>query len=231
MSQVSPFDWASLLADQPLIPVWAKVMPEVADELVEVLLKAGYGVLEVTLREDAAWTVLEQLKNSDITLVAGSVRHPEQLKRLKSLGLTLAVTPGWCPELNTAAKNLGIRLLPGVATPGEAMQASLAGYRQVKLFPVSALGGPEYLQALRAPLPEMQFVPTGGLDESCMAQWFALPGVAALGGSWMLPRELLIRKDWSILENLASRSLQAAKELRNQQPATGKMDAEGGATV
>ncbi|SFB85044.1 2-dehydro-3-deoxyphosphogluconate aldolase / (4S)-4-hydroxy-2-oxoglutarate aldolase [Marinospirillum celere] len=226
MSHVSPFDWASLLADQPLIPVWAKVLPEVAEDLVEVLLRAGYGVLEVTLREEAAWKVLEQLKSTDITLVAGSVRYPEQLVKLKRLGLTLAVTPGWCPELNAVARDLGIRLLPGVATPGEAMQACLEGYRQVKLFPAAALGGPEYLQAMKAPLPEMQFVPTGGIDESCLAQWFALPGVAAVGGSWMLPRELLMRKDWGILENLASRSLQAARELRHQQTNTSQADGD-----
>lgn len=218
MSHVSPFDWASLLAEQPLIPVWATaVMPEVAEELVTTLIKAGYGVLEVTLREEAAWDVLAQLKSFEITLVAGSVRTPKQLQRLKDLGLTLAVTPGWSPELCSEAQSLGIRLLPGVATPGEALQASLQGYRQVKLFPAEALGGPAYLQALRAPLPEMQFVPTGGVDESNLAQWFALPCVAAVGGSWMLPRELLLRKDWSILENLAARSLQAAKELKHQQ--------------
>ena len=218
MSHVSPFDWASLLAEQPLIPVWASaVMPEVADDLAATLLKAGYGVLEVTLREEAAWEVLAQLKSTEITLVAGSVRTPQQLKRLKELGLTLAVTPGWCPELCSVAQELGIRLLPGVATPGEAMQASLLGYRQVKLFPAEALGGPAYLQAMRAPLPEMQFVPTGGVEESNLAHWFALPCVVAVGGSWMLPRELLLRQDWDILENLAARSLLAASELKQQQ--------------
>jgi len=217
MSHVSPFDWASLLAEQPLIPVWASaVMPELAEDLAATLLKAGYGVLEVTLREEAAWEVLAQLKSSEITLVAGSVRTPKQLQRLKDLGLTLAVTPGWCPELCTAARDLGIRLLPGIATPGEALQASLQGYRQVKLFPAQALGGPSYLRALRAPLPELQFVPTGGVDESSLAHWFAMPCVVAVGGSWMLPRELLLRRDWDMLESLAARSLETAKELKHQ---------------
>lgn len=224
MSHVSPFDWASLLAEQPLIPVWASVVPDAAEQLANILLQAGYGVLEVTLREEGAWSVLERLRSSDLALVAGSVRHPDQLKRLQEIGITLAVTPGWCPALCEQAKAMGIRLLPGVATPGEAMQASLMGYRQVKLFPAMALGGPSWLRAMRAPLPELDFVPTGGIDESSMAQWFALPGVVALGGSWMLPKELVLREDWSILEHLASRSLAAARELRQQRDAdtTGK---------
>jgi len=217
MSHVSPFDWASLLAEQPLIPIWAgNLLPELADEVAATLLKAGYGVLEVTLREESAWDILARLKSQEITLVAGSVRTPEQLQKLKSLGLTLAVTPGWCPELSAEARSLGIRLLPGVATPGEVMQASLQGYRQVKLFPAQALGGPGFLQALRAPFPSMQFVPTGGIDEASLSDWFALPCVAAVGGSWMLPKELLVRGDWDLLEGLAARSLSAARELRQQ---------------
>ncbi|SFX10780.1 bifunctional 4-hydroxy-2-oxoglutarate aldolase/2-dehydro-3-deoxy-phosphogluconate aldolase [Marinospirillum alkaliphilum] len=219
MSHVSPFDWSSLLKEQPLVPVWASVVPEAAAQVAQTLLKAGYGVLEVTLREEGAWWVLETLRATELTLVAGSLRHPEQLKRLQECGISMAVTPGWCPELCEAAKQLGIRLLPGVSTPGEAMQASLMGYRQVKLFPAMALGGPAYLRAMRAPLPELEFVPTGGIDESSMAQWFALPGVVALGGSWMLPKELVVREDWSILEHIASRSLAAARELRQQRDA------------
>lgn len=217
MSHVSPFDWSSLLADHPLIPVWASVVPDAAEKVAETLQQAGYGVLEVTLREDSAWDVLQRLKATELTLVAGSVREPEQLQRLQALGIRMAVTPGWHPQLCEQARQLGICLLPGVSTPGEAMQASLLGYRQLKLFPASALGGPAYLRAMSAPLPELEFVPTGGIDESSMAQWFALPCVAALGGSWMLPRELVTRQDWNILGNVASRSLAAARELKLQQ--------------
>lgn len=217
MSHVSPFDWASLLAKEPLLPIWASALrPEIAGDLAQNLEAAGYGVVEVTLREESAWDVLAELKSTELTLVAGSVRTPEQLNKLHRLGITLAVTPGWCPALCETAQSLGIRLLPGVATPGEAMQAYLQGYRQVKLFPAEALGGPRFLQALRAPLPDMQFVPTGGIEEATLADWFTLPGVVAVGGSWMLPSELLQRKDWDLLRGLASRSLATARELQQQ---------------
>lgn len=216
MSHVSPFDWASLFTEEPLIPIWSGARPEVAKSVAQGLIAAGYGVLEVTLREEVAWQVLEQLKTSEITLVAGSVCRPTQLQRLQKLGITLAVAPGWCPELCAEARQLGIRLLPGVATPGEALQAALRGYHEVKLFPALALGGPEYLRALSAPLPEMQFVPTGGVTEASLASWFDLPNVIAAGGSWMLPPDLLERQDWSALEQQARGSLEKAQALKKK---------------
>lgn len=216
MSQVLPFDWSSLLAEQPLLPVWAKVDVAVAPKLAETLYEAGYKVLEVTLRQTQSWEVLQCLQNSPLTLVAGSVRHPDQLARLQVLGVRWAVSPGWCPVLAAAAEQSGIHLLPGISTPGEAMQASSRGYKQVKLFPAAALGGSAYLQAIAAPLPEVSFVATGGVTQETMAQWFTLPQLVAVGGSWMLPEALIQQQDWSAIKALAKASLEAAKALRQQ---------------
>lgn len=216
MSHILPFDWSSLLAEQPLLPVWAKVNLAAAPKLATTLFDAGYKVLEVTLRQKQSWDVLEALRFSSLTLVAGSVRHPDQLARLQTLGIRWAVSPGWCPVLAEAAKKSGIGLLPGISTPGEAMQASRMGYQQVKLFPAKALGGPAYLQAIAAPLPELAFVATGGVSQENMADWFALPQITAVGGSWMLPENLIEQEDWQSIANLAKTSLETAKALRKQ---------------
>ncbi len=216
MSQVLPFDWSSLLAEQPLLPVWAKVDVAAAPKVASTLLAAGYKVLEVTLRQEQSWQVLEDLQDSPLTLVAGSVRHPDQLLRLHDLGIRWVVSPGWCPVLAKAALMLRMSLLPGISTPGEAMQASLMGYKQVKLFPAAALGGPAYLQAITAPLPELAFVATGGITQETMAQWFAAPQLIGLGGSWMLPEALIQQQDWSTIKALAQTSLETAKALRQQ---------------
>ncbi|NLW04101.1 MAG: bifunctional 4-hydroxy-2-oxoglutarate aldolase/2-dehydro-3-deoxy-phosphogluconate aldolase [Pseudomonadaceae bacterium] len=216
MSRVLPFDWSSLLAEQPLLPVWAKVQVVAAPKLAATLLEAGYKVLEVTLRQEQSWEVLQNLRASPLTLVAGSVRHPDQLARLQTLGVRWAVSPGWCPVLAEAAKKSGIGLLPGISTPGEAMQASRMGYQQVKLFPAKALGGPAYLQAIAAPLPELAFVATGGVSQANMADWFALPQITAVGGSWMLAEDLIQQQDWQAIAHLAKTSLKMAKTLREQ---------------
>jgi len=96
------------------------------------------------------------------------------------------------------------------------MQASRMGYQQVKLFPAKALGGPAYLQAIAAPLPELAFVATGGVSEANMAEWFALPQIAALGGSWMLPEDLIQQQNWQKIRMLAKTSLETAKSLREK---------------
>lgn len=216
MSQILPFDWSALLAEQPLLPVWAKVNLAAAPKLAAVLLDAGYKVLEVTLRQKQSWDVLIALQASGLTLVAGSVRHPDQLIRLQSLGIRWVVSPGWCPVLAEAAKKSNIGLLPGISTPGEAMQASRMGYRQLKLFPAKALGGPSYLQAITAPLPELSFLATGGVSQESMAEWFVLPQIMAVGGSWMLPEDLIEQQDWQSIAGLAKTSLEMAKALRKQ---------------
>ena len=216
LSQVLPFDWSSLLADQPLLPVWAKVNPAAAPKLATTLINAGYKVLEVTLRQEQSWEVLESLTNSSLTLVAGSLRHPKQVARLQALGIRWAVSPGWCPVLAEACQKAGLALLPGISTPGEAMQAYRMGFQRVKLFPAMALGGPAYLKAIAAPLPELAFVATGGISQAMMAEWFALPQIAALGGSWMLSDTLIDQQDWHSIALLAKTSLKTAKELRQQ---------------
>ncbi|MFK7161388.1 bifunctional 4-hydroxy-2-oxoglutarate aldolase/2-dehydro-3-deoxy-phosphogluconate aldolase [Marinospirillum sp. MEB164] len=186
MASISPFDWGSLLEQEPLLPVWSPCSTEGIQAQAERLQSAGYGVVEVTLRHEAAWSVLTALKEQGMTLVAGSVRQLSQLKRLRELGIRFAVSPGWCPHLARQAQDEHIQLLPGIATAGEAMQALAAGYHCVKLFPARALGGPDYLRALQAPFPELRVVPTGGLQATDLADWFALPSVLALGGAWML---------------------------------------------
>ena len=216
MSQISPFNWSSLLAEQPLLPVWAKVDPFAAPELAVTLLEAGYQVLEVTLRQEKGWEALAALQSCGLTLVAGSLRYPDQLTRLQDLGIRWAVSPGWCPVLAETAQRLGIGLLPGISTPGEAMQASRMGYQQVKLFPAKVLGGPAYLRAIAAPLPELTFVATGGVSEENMADWFALPQITAVGGSWMLAETLIQQQEWQRLGSLAKASLVTAKSLREQ---------------
>lgn len=216
MSHILPFDWSSLLAEQPLLPVWAKVNLAAAPRLATTLFEAGYQVLEITLRQEQSWEVLETLQTSPLTLVAGSLRHPDQLARLQALGIRWAVSPGWCPVLAEAAKKSGIGLLPGVSTPGEAIQASRMGYQQVKLFPAEALGGPAYLQAIAAPLPELEFVATGGVSQANLAEWFALPQIAAVGGSWMLAENLIAQEDWQAMAAVAKTSLITAKALRDQ---------------
>lgn len=208
---VLAFDWSSLLQKQPVLPLLSHIRPDQVSLLSQTFLQAGYLFVEVALRDEEAWQCLEMFRETELQAVAGSVRTSRQLAILDRMGITLAVTPGWSQVLSDEAQARGIRLLPGVATPSEALQASMAGYQQLKFFPATALGM-DYLKALSAPFPELRFVPTGGLTSASVPDWCCLPSVSGVGGSWMLDRKALQQADAQLLLKQAQSALQAARK-------------------
>ncbi|MBS1184160.1 MAG: eda, partial [Proteobacteria bacterium] len=99
--------------------------------------------------------------------------------------------------------DLGVPLLPGVATASEAMVARAKGYRVVKFFPAGPAGGPKYLQALASPLGDMVFCPTGGVSLDNAADYLKLKNVICVGGSWGAPADAVRDGDWARIERLA----------------------------
>ncbi|MEO1088854.1 MAG: hypothetical protein AAFY88_31890, partial [Acidobacteriota bacterium] len=94
-------------------------------------------------------------------------------------------------------------LLPGVATPSEAMVASNAGLDFLKLFPAAAVGGLALLKALRGPLGYIHFCPTGGINASTYRDYLSLDNVRCVGGSWMAPSDAVAAKDWPAITRAA----------------------------
>lgn len=186
---LAPSCWGQLLANQPLLPVITATNSQEVIQQVRGLAAAGFGQIEITLRQAASWQLLPQLsdlaKELNLTLIAGSINSPEQLAQLAKLNINWVVSPGWLPSLGAEANNLGMHYLPGIATPSEAMQAAEAGCHQLKFFPAASLGT-GYLANLAAALPQLSFVPTGGINSTNLANWLALPSVLAVGGSWLL---------------------------------------------
>jgi 2-dehydro-3-deoxyphosphogluconate aldolase/(4S)-4-hydroxy-2-oxoglutarate aldolase len=95
-------------------------------------------------------------------------------------------------------------------TPSEVMVAHDAGYARLKFFPADAAGGPKALAAMAGPFPDVRFCPTGGVRAENAAAYLALPNVMCVGGSWLVPRDLLAAADWAGIAELA----RAASELR-----------------
>jgi 2-dehydro-3-deoxyphosphogluconate aldolase/(4S)-4-hydroxy-2-oxoglutarate aldolase len=83
------------------------------------------------------------------------------------------------------------------------MEALAHGYYELKLFPASVVGGVSFLKSLKGPFAQVNFCPTGGIDGSNFADYLALDNVFAVGGSWMVPREMVARSDWAGIERLA----------------------------
>lgn len=169
----------------------------------EALLNGKIALIEVTLNTRGALESIPMLRKQfgDAMLVgAGTVRTVEQVKQAFDAGAQFIVSPNFDPA--SVARSLADDLLhlPGVATPTEAQNAFAAGCKTLKLFPVDVLGGAAYLKALRAPLNDIDFVPTGGISVDNIAEYAHAGAVGVgLGSS-------LVAKDWTP-EILTSRGL------------------------
>jgi 2-dehydro-3-deoxyphosphogluconate aldolase/(4S)-4-hydroxy-2-oxoglutarate aldolase len=107
-----------------------------------------------------------------------------------------------------AVQKLGVPFLPGCATASEAMRLAEEGFRFLKFFPAEAAGGVNYLKSLAAPLADLRFCPTGGIDADKAKAYLALPNVVCVGGSWITPAAALKVGDWATVTRL---SLEAGK--------------------
>ncbi len=151
-------------------------------EIADALLAAPVLVMEVTMNTPGALELIQMLRarfGQNMNIGAGTVRTVEQFDAAVNAGAQFTVAPGLNPAVAAQARNADILHIPGVFTATEAEAAHAGGSRLLKLFPAD-LGGPAYLKALRAPLDDIKFVPTGGISPQNAAAW-ADAGAAALG--------------------------------------------------
>lgn len=198
-----------------MAPVIAVVVLDDADKapgLARALVAGGIPVVEITLRTPAALDAVRAAAAAvpDAIVGVGTVRSAEDLDAALAAGAAFAVSPGAPPRLLDAAEHHPLPLLPGAATPTEAMALAERGYHRQKFFPASAMGGPAVLQAFSSPLPDVAFCPTGGVRPTTAEAWLRLPNVRCVGGSWIAPRDAVAAGDWSRITALAS----AAASLR-----------------
>ncbi len=187
------------LANERIVPVIEIGRAEDAVPLCEALLAGGIGLIEITLRTTAALAAIEAVAktNVPIKLGVGSLSQPEQFIQVKNVGAQFGISPALTPRLIDAAKASGLPMIPGVATPGEALAAFEAGFVVQKFFPAGASGGIEWIKSVAGPLPMIRFVPTGGINASNMNDFLSCPNVLAVGGSWIAPKKLIEARDWA----------------------------------
>lgn len=195
-----------ILKVAPVIPVMVVERIEDAVPLAQALYNGGLKVLEITLRTpcalDAITAMVENLP-ADAVIGAGTIITPQDLEKAVKAGSTFLVSPGTTPALIEAAKASAVPLLPGVATPTEAMHLLVEGFTHQKFFPAEAAGGVPMLKSIGGPLPQITFCPTGGIDLAKAPTYLALPNVACVGGTWMAPKELMKAGRWDEIERLA----------------------------
>jgi 2-dehydro-3-deoxyphosphogluconate aldolase / (4S)-4-hydroxy-2-oxoglutarate aldolase len=194
-----------VMQDAPVIPVI--VLHDVAHAvpMARALLAGGIRMLEVTLRTPQALACMEAIARDvpEAVVGAGTVRSAADAQAASMAGAQFVVSPGYTHQVGRACHDLGLPLLPGVATAGEIMMAQEDGYTELKFFPAMQAGGMAMLKAWAGPFGDVSFCPTGGVTLQNAPELLALPNVLCVGGSWLVPADALANGDWARVTQLA----------------------------
>jgi 2-dehydro-3-deoxyphosphogluconate aldolase/(4S)-4-hydroxy-2-oxoglutarate aldolase len=189
-----------------VVPVIAIDRADDAVPLARALLAGGIGCAEITFRTAAAAEAIRRLTGEvrEMLAGAGTVLTVQQAEQAALAGAQYIVSPGfdaavvdWCQEHH-------VPVLPGVATPTEINMALARGLKILKFFPAEEFGGVRMLKALYGPYPEVRFIPTGGIRAHNLAEYLALPNVAACGGSWMATSRMIAEGQFEEIARLST---------------------------
>jgi 2-dehydro-3-deoxyphosphogluconate aldolase / (4S)-4-hydroxy-2-oxoglutarate aldolase len=200
-----------------LVPVLRAPSAEDALAISEVLCKAGLTALEITLTVPGAVDVIGTLVRrfgKDLLVGAGTVLDAKSAAACIDAGATFIISPSLELEVVAHCNQAGVAVLPGALTPTEIVKAWRSGADMVKVFPCSAVGGASYLKAVKAPLPHIEMVPTGGVSLETAAS-FIKAGAAALGvGGDLVDLEAVRAGRGEEVAGRARRYLEIVKEAR-----------------
>jgi len=184
----------------------------------EALLAGGVSVIEITLTTPGAFEAIREASQAlgERALIGvGTVLTPFDCQKALDAGAQFVVTPICRTELVALANAAEKPIMLGAYTPTEAQIAHESGADFIKIFPADGLG-PNYIKALRAPLPHLRIVPTGGVTLENIGQWFAA-GCSAVGvGGSLIPKEILAKNDWPELTRLAKQYVAAVPTARTK---------------
>ena len=201
-----------------VIPVVRATSADEAMRAIDAIREGGISVLEITMTVPGAVGVIEQLSKkygNDVLVGAGTVLDPETARACMLSGAQFVVSPALNIETIACCRRYGVAIMPGALTPTEVVQAWTAGADFVKVFPSGALGGASYLKALKAPLPQIQLVPTGGVSLKTAAD-FIKAGASALGvGADLVDLKAIRDGQANVITERAKQFVEIVREARS----------------
>lgn len=183
---------------------------------IEAVVAGGLNAVEVTFSVPGAPMVIREVRRvmgDKLLLGAGTVLSAEDAEDAVDAGATYLVAPNTDAKVIGAAKRLGVPVFPGAFTASEIVHAWDLGADVVKVFPAS-LGGPGYIRALRAPLPHIPLMPTGGIDEGNVGEFLRAGAFAVGAGGALFDAKKLKAKDWKGMTETAARFVSAVRAAR-----------------
>lgn len=199
-----------------VLPVIVIDDPERAPDTASALTAGGLPCGEITLRTPAALAAIKRIAehHPEFLVGAGTVLTQEQVDAAFDAGARFIVTPGFDEAVVYRAMELGVPIVPGVATATEIQRVLRAGLSRAKLFPAGALGGVGVVQAFAGPFPDLRLLPSGGVSLANAEEYLREPNVFAISGSWMASRAMI--RDGAFAEiEVASRAIAVLAERRS----------------
>ena len=205
------------IKDTGVIPVVRATTADEAMRAIDAIREGGISVLEITMTVPGAVGVIEQVAarfGNDALVGAGTVLDAETAKACIAAGAQFIVSPALNMETIAFCREQDVAVMPGALTPTEVVQAWNAGADFVKVFPAGAVGGASYLKALKAPLPHIELVPTGGVSLKTAAD-FIKAGAAALGvGADLVDIKAIREGQSSLITERAKQFLEIVRQAR-----------------
>jgi len=206
------------ISEVGVMPVVRAASAEEAIQVVEAIRLGGLAILEITMTVPGAVKVIAEVANrfgEEMVVGAGTVLDPETADRCIQAGAQFVVSPALNEDTIAFCRANDVAIFPGALTPTEVVRAWNAGADAVKIFPASAVGGASYLKSLKAPLPQIEMIPTGGVSLATAASFIAA-GAFALGVGADLVDVKAIRSGETEKVTQAARAyLAAVSEARN----------------
>ena len=180
------------ILETKLVPVVVFKEIEDVDVILPALSKGGVNIAEICFRNEASINGLKLAiqKYPDMVIGAGTIINKEQAELAISYGAKFIVSPGLSESVNEVCVKNNIPYIPGVVTPTEIIKAIDLGIYYLKFFPAGVFGGLKAIKALSSAFPKIKFMPTGGVDNSNLAEFIKEKSIFAIGGSWLVKGDI-----------------------------------------
>jgi 2-dehydro-3-deoxyphosphogluconate aldolase/(4S)-4-hydroxy-2-oxoglutarate aldolase len=209
----------AFITEVGIVPIVRTSSAEGAIQAVEAIYNGGIRAAEVTMTVPGAIRVLEKLADrfgDKIVLGAGTVLDPETARACMLAGAEFFVTPNLRLSTIEMAKRYSKVICPGALTPTEVLTAWEAGADVVKIFPCGNVGGPKYIKALKGPFPQIEMIPTGGVNLETTGDFLKAGACAVAVGGELVDAKSVKEGRFDIIENRARQYLAAIAKARSE---------------
>ncbi|MCT3940919.1 aldolase [Elizabethkingia anophelis] len=214
----------NILKEQGVLPLIAKIGIETAKILLQSAEDSETKIIEFAARTEDSKEIFEQMvqfrnaRNLKVKIAVGSVLNAEDAEIYHKLGADCIICPHIDPQIAAYCHENKLYWIPGAATLNEVLYANRLGAEIVKLFPADAIGGADYVKAIRSPFPNLQLMPTGGvrLDEENLKQWFSSGAVCVGIGSHLFSAETLTNLNYQKALEVFKYLKETVQKIKNQ---------------